>query len=58
LVKVLMSKCDLTEEEVMAAYHDFNVANPSGVITMEEFVLSMEVLGQVAACKWFRGLAI
>ena len=40
---VLMAKCDMTEEEVMAAYSDFNKKNPEGIITKAQFLDTMEV---------------
>ena len=38
-----MAKCDMTEEEVMAAYSDFNKKNPEGIITKAQFLDTMEV---------------
>ena len=42
-VAVLMAKCEMTEEEVVAAYSDFNENNPEGIITKAAFLDSMEV---------------
>ena len=42
-VMVLMAKCDMTEEEVVAAYSDFNTKNPEGIITKADFLDTMEV---------------
>jgi len=41
-VTMLMSKCDLTEDQVMQAYTDFNENNPDGIITKEQFLQTME----------------
>ena len=38
-----MAKCELTETEVLEAEKNFIAANPSGVISKEEFILSMKV---------------
>jgi len=42
IVKVLSVKCNLSEEEVIAAYKEFNAENPDGVITKEQFLLTMK----------------
>ena len=38
-----MAKCNMTEEEVVAAYSDFNTKNPEGIITKADFLDTMEV---------------
>ena len=43
MIELLMAKCELTETEVLEAEKNFMAANPSGVISKEEFVLSMKV---------------
>ena len=43
MIELLMAKCELTETEVLEAEKNFIAANPSGVISKEEFVLSMKV---------------
>jgi len=42
VVQLLMAKCDMTEEDVVEAYKKFNEENPSGVISREEFLESMQ----------------
>ena len=46
-----MAKCDMTEEEVVAAYSDFNTKNPEGIITKAAFLDSMEVTNVHSAEK-------
>ena len=43
MIELLMAKCELTETEVLEAEKNFMAANPSGVISKEEFILSMKV---------------
>ena len=43
MIELLMAKCELTETEVLEAEKNFIAANPSGVISKEEFILSMKV---------------
>ena len=38
-----MVKCDMSEAEVIEAYNSFNAAYPDGVITLDQFVLTMKV---------------
>ena len=45
-----MAKCELTEIEVLEAEKNFVAANPSGVISKEEFILSMKVTLIQASC--------
>ena len=46
-----MAKCNMTEEEVVAAYSDFNTKNPEGIITKAAFLDSMEVTNLHSAEK-------
>jgi len=48
VVQLLMAKCDMTEEDVVEAYKKFNEENPSGVISREEFLESMQEVGQAS----------
>ena len=43
MIELLMAKCELTETEVLEAEKNFIAANPTGVISKEEFILSMKV---------------
>ena len=43
MIELLMAKCELTEIEVLEAEKNFIAANPTGVISKEEFILSMKV---------------
>ena len=44
LVRALMAKCNMTEEEVLEAYDGFHEQNKKGVISKEEFIHSRKVI--------------
>ena len=44
LVSALMTKCNMTEEEVLEAYDGFHEQNKKGVISKEEFIHSRKVI--------------
>ena len=44
VVSVLMTKCDMAEEEVLEAYDEFHNQHEKGVISKEEFVKTRRVI--------------
>ena len=43
MVQSLVTKCNLTESQVVVAHQEFNETNPSGLISKEQFIKSMRV---------------
>ena len=43
LVKILMSKCNKTKDEILKDYDNFYKQHPAGIISKDEYVNSTEV---------------
>ena len=52
LVKILMSKCNKTKEEVLAEYDEFYKQHPEGLISKAKYINSTEVkkLSKLRSC--------
>ena len=52
MFEVLMTKCNMSKDDIEKLYDEFNAENPDGFISMDKYVSSMKVETSVCPFKY------